>query len=109
MPYIVQEKRNELDPAIDQLHSILVKLATDDETNNFEGNMNYIITRLIKLCYDTSYADINDIVGMLECVKLEYYRKTAAIYEDQKEYENGPVDATRTSMILNEVTVEKTT
>lgn len=106
MPYIVQEKRDQLDPAIDQLHEALVKLATDDENNNFEGNINYTVTRLIQMCYDLSYADVNAVIGVLECIKLEHYRKIAAPYEDQKEFDNGAVDATKAPMILNEVVVE---
>lgn len=108
MPYIPQLKRDDLDPAIDQLHEALVKLATDDENNNFEGNMNYSLTRLIRLCYGTSYEDINDVIGMLECVKLEHYRKIAGPYEDQKEFENGHIDTTKHALILNEVVVETT-
>ena len=42
---------------------------------------------------------------MLECCKLEYYRKVAAPYEDQKEFENGAVEANNTPIILNEVVV----
>lgn len=94
MPYIGQDKRNVLDPIIDELHRALVGLEIDDGNNNFEGNMNYLITRLIRKCYDTSYRNINDVVGMLECVKLEHYRTVAAPYEDQKKFENGDVDIT---------------
>ncbi len=92
MPYITQNKRNQLDPLINQMRDELVKLATYDRDNNFEGNLNYIITRLIRLCYITSYANINDVIGMLECVKLEHYRTIAAPYEDQKCHDNGDVD-----------------
>lgn len=106
MPYIPQEKRDSLDPVIDQLHEVLVRLEADDENNNFEGNLNYAITRLLRMCYDTSYRDINDAIGMLECVKLEHYRTVAAPYEDQKKFENGDVDAELTPIILNEVSVE---
>ena len=92
MPYIVKSKRDLLDSTIEQLHKLLVDLELDDPQNNFEGAMNYTITKLITMCYTTpSYREVNDVVGLLECVKQEYYRKVAANYENQKEFENGPV------------------
>lgn len=92
MPYITQSKRDALDSIINDLHNALVMLEIDDPRNNFEGNMNYTITKLITLCYTTpSYREVNDVVGMLECVKQEYYRRVAAPYENQKAMENGDV------------------
>lgn len=93
MPYIKQEKRDVLDPYIQGLHDTLVELELDDpEHNNFEGNMNYIVSKLIALCYTTpSYREINDVNGFLACVRDEYNRKVTIPYETQKEHENGPV------------------
>lgn len=91
MPYINQEKRNALNPAIEQVLDALRQLESDDPSNNTEGNLNYLITTLLVRVYAQSYRDINDAVGMLECCKMEFYRKLAAPYEDQKEFENGPV------------------
>ncbi len=96
MPYIAQEKRHQLDPAIEQLHKILVDMELDDvEDNNMEGNMNYIFTRLLMMVYGTKdstrYTQINDAMGVLACVSQEYYRKVAAPYEDQKEFDNGEI------------------
>lgn len=58
------------------------------------GELNYAITKLCDeyigvkgLCYVT----INDILGALEGAKLEFYRRIAAPYEDQKMKENGDV------------------
>ncbi len=106
MPYILPTKRTMLDPVIDKLHIALVDLASDDPINNLEGNLNYIITRLLRKCYGTSYGEINDAIGMLECVKQEHYRKMAAPYEDQKEFENGTIDTFNVPIVLNEVVVE---
>ena len=92
MPYIVSTKRAVLDKTISTLHHQLVELELDHATNNFEGNLNYTITKLLSLCYSSpSYRELNDVVGVLECIKLEYYRKVGAPYEDNKEFENGPV------------------
>jgi uncharacterized protein (UPF0297 family) len=103
MPYIAQSQRPALDAAVDELVEALVKQKLDDETASHEGMLNYAITRLLMKVYgqadSTRYAQINNAVGMLECCKLELYRKVAAPYEDQKEHDNGAVD-------ISEVTVE---
>lgn len=92
MPYITKEKRKVLDDIIDNLHKELVNLQLDDpDTNNMEGNLNYVITRLLRKVYGKSYRDINDSIGMLACVMLEHYRTFAAPYEDIKKEENGDV------------------
>lgn len=92
MPYIVQEKRAVLDSAIIDLVDGFRQLESDDPDNNFEGNVNYAITKMLILAYGkTSYRDINDVIGALECCKLEFYRRRAAGYEDQKSHDNGDV------------------
>lgn len=107
MPYIIQEKRHALNPHIEALYHELVGLEADDDNNNFEGNMNYTITRLLRMVYGDSYTEINSAIGMLECCKLEHYRKQAAPYENQKLFENGDVKAHDFDKTLNEVVVEE--
>lgn len=58
------------------------------------GKLNFTITLLVhkyimehKLCYD----QLNAVVGVLECAKLEAYRQVAAKYEDKKKMENGAI------------------
>lgn len=106
MPYIPQDKREVLDPVIDELHHTLVGLEADDENNNMEGNMNYLITRLLRKVYGVSYSEVNAAIGMLQCVALEHYRTVAAPYEDQKKFENGDVEANNTNIHTSEVVVE---
>ena len=95
MPYIAEDKRHQIDPAINALHQALVSLEIDDEDNNMEGNLNYALTRLLMMVYGnkegTRYSHINDAMGVLECIKQEFYRKVASPYEDQKEFDNGAV------------------
>ncbi len=61
------------------------------------GELNYILT---KTClkylstnpqYIPTYDDYNAIMGVLECCKLEFYRRAVATYEDKKIIENGDV------------------
>lgn len=91
MPYITKDKRYKLDDAINELSNVLnEELDVDD----IEGNLNFTITSLIDDHFSRSrvnYKNINALIGMLECCKIELYRKLAAPYEDQKERENGVV------------------
>jgi len=100
MPYIKQDKRDVLDPAIEQLHQTLVDMEIDDDQNNMEGNINYAVTRLLMMVYgdrdSTRYTQINDALGVLDAISKEYYRIVAAPYEDQKRFENGDVTRFRT-------------
>jgi len=84
MPYIKQEDRERLDPLIEAL---LPNILT-------AGDLNYVIT---VLCHEIvahkgqSYSLYNELVGVLECAKLELYRRKIAKYEDHKILENGDV------------------
>jgi hypothetical protein len=89
MPYITKEKRTTLDPAVEKLAGAFQELNDD---GNFAGNLNYVISKLLKSLYPVpNYQRFNDMVGALECCKLELYRKRIAPYEELKERENGPV------------------
>ena len=57
------------------------------------GELNYKITQIIiaYLQKPFSYTEINEVIGVLECVKLELYRRIAAPYEDEKCKINGDV------------------
>ncbi len=58
------------------------------------GELNYLLTMACIRYVDNegiSYSSINEIIGVLECCKLEFYRRLAAHYEDIKIHENGDV------------------
>jgi hypothetical protein len=88
MPYIKYERRQDLDI---HLESLAQELLNKKET--IAGDLNYtvsfIINRIIqdKLNYDTA----NCIIGVLDCIKQEFYRRVVSNYEDQKINENGDV------------------
>ena len=93
MPYIQNEQRQALNQSIDNLAAEIAKLHAGKDKPNKDGLLNYSLTRLLNKLYpDARYRDYNEIIGMLECCKLEYYRKYASPYEDQKEQENGAVE-----------------
>jgi hypothetical protein len=84
MPYIKPEDRPKFKAAAQYL-GMQAKCA---------GDLNYLIS-VITHTYlaekGTKYANINEVIGALECCKLELYRAVAAPYEDTKVEENGAV------------------
>lgn len=76
MPYIKPEQR----AMLNEYHP------------NDVGELNYFIHNEI-LDYigdgDLSYIRLNAVIGVLECVKLELYRRLISLYEDKKRKENS--------------------
>ena len=89
MPYIDGNMRDRLDYLVDDLISKL------RNTDALDGQLNYVITRLLAGAYgvdrEPRYSKINDIVGILECAKLEFFDRIARPYEDTKMKQNGDV------------------
>lgn len=80
MPYITAEVRNRFD-------------ADKTPEPQTPGELNYLFTKLIRsyLGEFPTYRDFNDVVGALECAKMELYRRVVSKYEDVKIKENGDV------------------
>ncbi|SUZ60717.1 uncharacterized protein METZ01_LOCUS13571, partial [marine metagenome] len=79
VPYIVENAREQLD---------------DGGLPNSAGELNYVISSIIDEYlseYGKNYTNINEVIGVLECAKLELYRRVAAPYEDEKIDQNGDV------------------
>lgn len=90
MPYIEPKNRPKFDLEIENLASKVIAEGTEGRA----GNLNYSITTLLHKVLDSSrlgYSQYNEIIGMLECAKLELYRRKIAPYEDVKIEENGDV------------------
>jgi len=86
MPYIDRKSRAPYQPVIDEL----AKLVPEDRTAR-PGHMNYIVSLLIDRVYgdEMRYADHNEVIGVLNCIALELYRRKTAPYEDEKIVEQG--------------------
>ena len=90
MPYIPQADRARLD-VYTGARWALTKSGLQDPK---PGELNYMLTRIILAYLDTAgmnYATLNTVMGVLECVKQELYRRVAVPYEDKKRTENGDV------------------
>lgn len=80
MPYIKPEDR--------------ATILLQPESIDSPGELNYYISTLINYYINKktlSYSVLNEIIGALECAKLELYRRIAAPYEDEKINQNGDV------------------
>jgi hypothetical protein len=80
MPYIKPEDRTAI---------ILDNTLIEDA-----GELNFYITTLIDFYINKntkSYTTLNEVIGVLECAKLEVYRRIVAPYEDTKIEQNGDV------------------
>lgn len=81
MPYIDQKQRKELDRWLSTI--VMFDLPP--------GELHYVITRLLLKTKPKNYTDYNMLIGVLENIKLELYRRVIAPYEDDKKYKNGEV------------------
>ena len=86
MPYINQKRRRDImgvgEAYIDTREIISV------------GELNFAVTMLCKDYLELKglkYSTINDIIGVLECAKQEFYQRVAVPYEQDKCMENGDV------------------
>jgi ribosomal protein S3AE len=87
LPYIKPDNRKKYEKILEELVKILKTLPPEE----IDGELNYVVTKILKEIYPLRYFHINKAVGVLECIKLEYYRKVAAPYEDSKIKESGDV------------------
>ena len=82
MPYIKTYERPKLDATLRFFEPLNV------------GELNYVITVLCKKYIQQngeSYENYNALIGVLECAKLELYRRKVSPYEDIKIMANGDV------------------
>ena len=85
MPYIKPELRRELEVLTDMIDGLII---------GTPGDLNYLVTYLCKSYLkedELSYSAINEVIGVLECAKLEMYRRVAIPYEEDKMEQNGDV------------------
>lgn len=80
MPYLTSERKEYIDGRVGPMKNA--------------GDLNYAIHNLIEeyVAHNkVSYGTYNEIVGALECVKQEVYRRAVAPYEDEKAALNGDI------------------
>ena len=58
------------------------------------GELNYVFSSLLDDFIEKNrkkYNTLNSVIGVLECCKLELYRRIVSPYENEKIIENGDV------------------
>jgi len=82
MPYIHKDDRKKFNKILSEIPEI-----------ENAGELNYIITMvcLEYLKKGKRYSNMNDIIGALECAKLEFYRRIVSPYETEKISTNGDI------------------
>ena len=85
MPYIPQRNRARIRECAESLADAV----------KMEGEANYAVTVLMHALtrkWGCSYTMMARLMGMLECVKQEYYRRVMQPYEDKKMLDNGDIE-----------------
>lgn len=88
MPYIPEADRFKFFFTLEKLEAAIKQEGISN------GELNYLMTRLAQMYiarHGKSYNTISDVVKAFECAKLEFYRRVAAPYEDEKIKQNGDV------------------
>ena len=88
MPYIKKENREKWKETLKKVKDITNKL----DVFEIDGELNFFITSILKDVYTPKYFNYNKAIGLLECIKQEYYRKVVSPYEDKKIKENGDLN-----------------
>jgi hypothetical protein len=86
MPYISQSNRTKIEDVI--------RGTIDYDEILSPGHLNFAISKMLEVYWANvghRYQTINDILGALEGAKLEFYRRVAVPYEEQKIKENGDI------------------
>jgi hypothetical protein len=83
MPYIKEDRRPQFESAI---ADILTKVES-------VGDLNYVLSSIIWAIFDSdrNYKTANGLIGVLECAKVEFYRRQVSVLENEKQMENGDI------------------
>ena len=97
MPYIKKDARKELDQ-----NNCYFGHQTARRRPEIPGELNYVLTQTIntyirdnleKSCFaKLNYDALNEVIGVLECVKQEFYRRAIVPYEKDKAFQNGDLE-----------------
>lgn len=84
MPYIPQDRR-------DYIECLTIKEIAQEPQKFSVGEFNFIISKILWSYFEANrcYPVINDILGILEAVKLEFYHRKAEPFEFRKRTMHG--------------------
>lgn len=82
MPYVIQNKRPDLDQIVYTMAAADIKA---------DGDLNYVLFKYCKDCITPGYNNYKNFLGELDECRAEIRRRLLAKYEDKKIEENGDV------------------
>jgi len=85
MPYITQEEKEIIDSGLENISASIM-----DNPGDLNYAIHQVVAEYIRQNHE-SYRTYNDIMGALEGVKLELYRRLVGKYEDGKKGVHGDV------------------
>jgi hypothetical protein len=91
MPYIAQDDREKLRHTLDLLVYQLDSFDDEDIEGVMNYSISYILNKRMRPHSGWRYKWINRAIGVLEAVKLEFYRRLASPYEDKAIDKNGDI------------------
>ena len=70
------------------LEELICKLTTDKP-----GDINYVLSKIVWQLFDRNprYTTANTLIGVLEAVKLQFYRRKVIPYEMRKCHNEGDI------------------
>ena len=83
MPYIVKERR-----------SRMLKGGYLSQADMTPGDLTFVVSTLMDrylMLHGVNYTNINALIGVLECAKLELYSRIAVPFVERKRHENGDI------------------
>jgi len=94
MPYITLRQRLAVTKDLANLLTAIDNVCAAESCEP-DGILNYVFTTMLLSTVaerdEARYIEYERAIGILECAKLELYRKAVAPYEDKKAAENGEV------------------
>jgi len=97
MSYIAPAERSHFDKLImDDILPELCYYGVDSAgtDQNWKSVLDYIILKIVHevaIANRPGYATFNDLLGILESVKQEFYHNVVVPYENKKHVKNGPI------------------
>jgi len=85
MPYITKEEKEIIDSGLENINQSIM-----DNPGDLNYAIHQVVAEYIRQNHE-SYRTYNDIMGALEGVKLELYRRLVGEYEDRKMSAHGDV------------------
>ena len=89
MPYIKRDDRHHYAEGINHITNLLA------QREFAVGDINYVVTMILKRAIKhlgRGYTNFNAMMGVLTCIKAEFYRRDVVPYEREKISENGDLN-----------------